>query len=154
MVDIDQIILFLRDLVVPLFSGFVGAWLLIHLKEKTSYKKAYRAFFHEVKQNISHALQNIDVIENRKDRKGLVTYRDDIWIWSKKTGYFTKFSKDIQNRLFDLYLRQYVIGEFIVSARDRVGGGVFRDKILKETKDELLPLLKQAEKEFESKMDC
>lgn len=144
--------LLLRDLVLPLFGGFVGAWLLVYLKGRTAYTKAYRAFFHEVEQNISHALHNIQIIEKSEERQRLVTFRDDIWIWSKKTGYFTKFPKELQKRFFDLYLKQYDIGEFIVRYRNGSDGNS-QEVILKETKNELLQMLKQAKKELESKID-
>lgn len=149
----DSIILALRDFVLPLFAGFIGAWFLIKLKERTEYKRAYRAFFHEVKQNISHALHNMQILKGKKVKYRLVTFRDDVWIWSKKTGYFTKFSKELQNSLFDLYLKQYVVGELVHTCRDIVGGEAFRERILKETKDELLPMLRQAKKDLQSKIE-
>ena len=141
-----------RDVLLIIATAIATALFQAIVRYYRERKSMYRGFLKEIRQNIRFAEHNIEKLKNPSTIVELVLFRDDFWKMSI-SGYLLTLASDLQDLLYEIYMKQYVMAEMLYRLRDEKLTFETGEKITTEIKKELLPKLKKAEKRLEKKLD-
>lgn len=128
MIELVEVLEIVITILATSFSTAFATTLAQYYRQRQSERKnMYMGFVKEIRQNIQFADHNVEKLKDKATRLELLTFRDDFWKMSL-SGYLLELSPFLQKLLYQIYMKQYVIGERLVmlraEAKDTKGRGL------------------------------
>ena len=151
LVEWIDILPIIKDVSIVVATILATTFATTKIRDRSDRIKMYKGFLQEIRQNIYIAQHNLEQAEKylKDTTKGEVLFfRDDFWNMSKTNGHFLDLPSNIQITVYEIYMKQYIIGEMLAKFKN-IFSTEITQKVKKEITESLLPKLKDAEKNLQ-----